>query len=442
MTFKKVYKQAVLGRNKIMIDGKSYAAVEGKHCIWIPELEIKIPWTYNGKIEARQNWLRGRHKDQLLSQTFNDHAGGWNIETLESIQEEYRLFDILSQAKMTPPVDGFIYIENMISIYTKSVIHCDPMGAVGFYVKDANKLSVGEYDIREFKRKFIDKNIIKCSAGALGDLQKKNNTVNGYLIDIRRTIWDMMSLNHDYVPLLNWRDLRPIKEQLKNKVLSLGQFPHKARKTAYQTYWVDDHYKEGTRQTLYRFDKMGIEKDLTGQTVVDLGSQIGSVCAECYMRGARHVTGIEYESDYVGCARDLARYNGHQINYQCMNLMEIGNVSTYVNLYYGGQKLNVTQDIKGANDYLNYYSIPQPIDKVFLLSMHKHIGVAGLIILRQLNWKEAYIESNNCPGGFDHGQAGLMEIEFHKHFTDGYKILRLGMTEDRSPRCLWKIVKI
>ena len=420
MTFKKIYETAILDSGKITLDGQSYNAVEGKHCIWIPELEIKIPWTYNGKIEARQGWMRGMNKEQLLNQTFNDEVLGWSVNTILSIQYEYEMFSLFAAAKISPSVDGYVYIKNMISVYTKPVIHCDPMGAIGFYVKDANKLSQGEYDIREFKRKMIDTNIIHCSAGAFGDLQKPNNIINGYLIDIRRTIWDMMCLKADYKPIFSLRDVRPDKEELEAKILSLGQFPYKARKKAYQTYWIDDHYEDGTRQTLYRFDKMGIEKDLTGQTIVDLGSQIGSICAECYMRGARHITGIEYEADYVECARDLARYNGHQINYQPMNLTDVRSVSKYLELYY--------------SDKL--------IDKIFLLSMHKHIGDSGSIILRQLNWKEAYIESNNCPGGYDHGQAGLMEIEFNIFFSDGYKTERLGMTDDRSPRCLWKITKI
>jgi hypothetical protein len=50
MTFKKVYETAILGNGKITLDGQSYVVIEGKHCIWIPELEIKIPWTFNGKI--------------------------------------------------------------------------------------------------------------------------------------------------------------------------------------------------------------------------------------------------------------------------------------------------------------------------------------------------------------------------------------------------------
>ena len=35
-------------------------------------------------------------------------------------------------------------------------------------------------------------NDLKLSYGAIGDLKKHDNNINGYLIDIRRTMWDTM----------------------------------------------------------------------------------------------------------------------------------------------------------------------------------------------------------------------------------------------------------
>jgi len=64
-------------------------------------------------------------------------------------------------------------------------------------MKDALKLPRGCWDYDIFVEKFIDTGIIEASPGALGDLKKDDNVVNGYLVDIRRTTWDMIRLKGD-----------------------------------------------------------------------------------------------------------------------------------------------------------------------------------------------------------------------------------------------------
>lgn len=419
MTFKTIFNTAILNDRHIIIDSIEYDVTQGKHCLWIPKLEIKIPWVFNGKIEARFHWERGVHADELRRGVFNDDKQGWDSVTIRSIEMEYLLFDLISHEHMAPNVDGFVYIKNMISKYVKGEMHCDPIGAIGFYIDDANKLAPGDYTFNKFKWEFTDSYRIIASKGALGDLQKDGNVVNGYLIDIRRTIWDMMSLPEGTVGERAIPDdfYKENEEVLRDKVARLGQFPHKQRRSPYQSYILGGKYIEGSRDTLYRFDKMQVEKDLKDKTVVDLGCQIGNMCAECYSRGARHITGIDHEQDYIDCARDLARYNGMQINYQRMDLSDTGKAAEYIRNYYNGL-----------------------VDIVFLLSMYKHITQACWQLLISFAWKTAYVESNNCPAGYNGGHAMQMEKEMkEKAIIFGWRMQQLGMTEDRSPRCLWRL---
>jgi hypothetical protein len=416
LIFRTTYNSAEISGSNIIIDGITYGCIVGKHCIWIPELEIKIPWVFNGKIESILHWERGRNAEQLKNQTFNDNTSGWDELTLISIQNEYNIFELLAEKDMSPKPYGYVYIKTITSDFLRGAKHTDPMGCIGFYIKNANKLPPGKYNSDRFIREYIQGGWITCSDGAIGDLRKDGNVINGYLIDIRRTIWDMMRLvssvsgyTKDITDTINDTD-----EGIKVKVLKYGQFPFKERKKAYQTYWFKDHYEDGTRQTIYRFDKMGIESALAGKTVVDLGCQIGSICSECYQRGARWITGLDYQEEYVDCAQDLVRLNHHQINYRVMDLANVESVKQYLFSYY-----------------------KEPIDIVFLLSMYKHIESKCWELLKNIKFKRAYIESNNCPQGYEGDQAKIMEAGMR---AAGFNPDRIGMTEDRSPRCLWRII--
>jgi 16S rRNA G966 N2-methylase RsmD len=100
-----------------------------------------------------------------------------------------------------------------------------------------------------------------------------------------------------------------VKSELKARITKLAAFP-KDRSQPYQSYFLkDEGYIKGSRDTLYRFDVMGIAKDLTGKTVLDLGSQLGSMGLETRYRGAINVLGVEFVPEYVDCANALVEYN-------------------------------------------------------------------------------------------------------------------------------------
>jgi 2-polyprenyl-3-methyl-5-hydroxy-6-metoxy-1,4-benzoquinol methylase len=63
------------------------------------------------------------------------------------------------------------------------------------------------------------------------------------------------------------------------------------------------------RDTLRRFDDYGIPKDLSGKTVIDIGSNVGAVSFEFARRGAT-VVGIEYRQDRCELCNDIAAVFG------------------------------------------------------------------------------------------------------------------------------------
>jgi len=417
-----LYNLAEIKNNHIILDGQQYRLVKGKHEMWVPDKEMKIVWSFNGKIESYVDWDKGRNRKAIEAQTFNE-LEGWDRGTLKSILDEYYIFSELNRWNMSPGIKGLFYIKNVISDYPLGLENCDSMGMYGFYIQDAKKLEKGEFTLERFKGQMIDTGLVTASKTAMGDLEKDNpsaytniNLINGYLIDVRRTRWDMMKWNGGYAHIqledLIWEE---DQEELKRDILNLSQFPYKKRKSNYQSYFLVNHYEKGSRDTIYRLNKMGIPESLEGKNVVDLGSQLGSVALECYRRGARKVTGLEHEKDYVDCARRLARINKFQINFLQWDLKKVEETWGYLNKYY-----------------------PKGIDVLFMLSMYKHILPEEFSrLLHGINWKTCYVESNNAPNGLETGHVADMIKIFNS--LNNCKVDFLGWTSDRSPRAIWKL---
>jgi hypothetical protein len=188
----KIYNELkLLSDKQAVLDDIKYDAVLGKHCLWIPSIQVKFILSLNGKIESVE-WYLGRNIEQINNRKFGTEEPGFCKESIDSINNEWIILHELSLRQMAPPVREFVYVKNFISdIYYKR--YCDSTGLYGYEFSDASKLPKGKYSYDRFKREFIDTGHIKASPGALGDLEKKEgNAVNGYLVDVRRTIWDMM----------------------------------------------------------------------------------------------------------------------------------------------------------------------------------------------------------------------------------------------------------
>jgi len=209
------------------------------------------------------------------------------------------------------------------------------------------------------------------------------------------------------------------KEELKKKIKKLSQFPHKERKENYQSYYIDGEEVVGARNTMERMKLMGIGKDMTDVTVLDLGCNLGAIACESWKRGARWIMGLDYEADYIECARDLARHNGYNINYMVKDLTKVDDTVIYIKSFFSKTK--------------------RPINIIFALSLYKHIKEKMFEVLDQLKWDACFIESNNAPQGEEtpHVKEILAHID-----KRGWKRNLQGVDNTRSPRCIWKITKV
>jgi hypothetical protein len=79
------------------------------------------------------------------------------------------------------------------------------------------------------------------------------------------------------------------------------------RAQIYGSYHFNEfHFTRAQRDTLLRFEEFEAPADFTNRTVVDIGSNLGSLSFECLRRGARQVLGLEYCEERIACCRQLA----------------------------------------------------------------------------------------------------------------------------------------
>ena len=426
---KKIYDEATIKGDNITIEGKTYKIQKGKHSIWIPEPQMKIAWSYNGKIISFRDWEKGEQAKEIWDRTFNDNNRFWDRESLQSIINEFMVFKELMKYNLTVKFKGIFYIKNVISDFYPGTLVSDSKGVYGYY------------RVKELPDRFenhIEK-LLDISDGAKGDLKKEDNVINGYLIDIRRTMWDCMKLKDlpkDAWKQIEYREndvdmlkkkitkLKPkennmLPEELKEKITDLTQYPHKQRKLNYQSYYIDNEEVEGSRNTVERIKLMELPEDMAGMTILDLGCNLGSICCESWKRGARWIMGLDNEDDYIECARDLARHNGYNINFMVKDLTKTDDTAIYIKSFF-----DQTQ---------------RPINIIFALSLYKHIKGKMFELLDRLKWDTCIIESHNAPNGIN--TPHCKEIIEHMNKRKWNYVL-LGVDTTRSPRCIWKISTI
>ena len=431
---KKIYNEAIIEGNGITIDGKYFNIVKGKHSIWIPKPEMKIPWSYNGKITSFRDWNKGEQAKEIQDKIFNADNRYWDVGSLQSIMNEYLIFKGLSELLLAPPIKGMFYVKNMVSDFYPGTTVCDSKGVYGYFMRNAHKMNEsGHYTFTENPGKYGYYNdqplpdrfenhilpLLDISNGAIGDMRKEDNIINNYIIDIRRSMFDMMKLKdlpEDIYKEIEYKE--DDVEKLKEKIAELSQFPHKQRKENYQSYYINGEEVEGARNTNERMKIMGIPEKMENYSILDLGCNLGSITCECWKRGARHIMGLDNEKDYIDCARDLARHNGYNISYFVKDLTKVEEVAISIGSF--------------------FKQTERPINIIFALSLYKHVKGKLFEVLDRLKWHVCYIESNNAPEGEQ--TPHCQEIIAHMK-KRGWNYTLQNMDNTRSPRCVWRIKK-
>lgn len=329
-----------------LVDATEPGAVIGRHAIWLPGMEIKIPFSWSGGLTKYQR----------------DEAG---YDPDETIPHELAMLRALAAEGMAPPVGDLVRIDTLITEH-RGAWHADPTGAWGYEMADAHRLPPGRFSIERMRALPIS-----GSEGAWGDVEKPGNVVNGYLVDVRRSAWDMLRWNGPDLPAMPrlFRD----PDALRARVHRECQFPAGERAEAYQDFWLGGVLEQGQRRVVERAKLMGFNPK-PGETVLDIGCQSGSFLQYAWMKGARYLAGVEVNQQYIQCARDLARSCAQNI---CVRPMD------------------VVAHRAAFLDWVRAYFPGGRPDHCLLLSMEKHIGESFLFdLIDTIGAKVTYVETN------------------------------------------------
>jgi hypothetical protein len=364
-----------------VIDATAPGAVIGRHAIWLPEMQLKIPFQFSGQITKYQHTERG-------------------YRPADTIPHELAILRALAAERMAPPVDEVVFIETLISEHP-GAWHADPLGAWAYRMADANLLPPGRFSIERMRQLPI-----AGSNGAWGDVAKPGNVVNGYLVDVRRSAWDMLrwaGLDLPRLPaLLNNVD------KLRARVHRDCQFPAGARAEAYQDFWLFGKLERGQRRVAERAVEMGFTPR-PGESVLDIGTQAGGFLQFAARSGATRLAGVEMEPRYIDCARELARSSRQNI---CIRQMD------------------VVRERAGFINWVRAY-FPRGVDHCLALSLEKHIGERFLFdLLDEIGARRSYVETNAVPNEQHLKMHDYVQARGGRH---------VGFSRDRNLRVLYQI---
>ncbi len=362
------------------IDATAAGAVVGRHAIWLPSLGLKIPFSWGGKLTKYQRTERG-------------------YDPAETIPHELAILRALAAEGMAPPIGGLVRVDTLISEHP-GAWHADPMGAWGYEMADASLLPPGRFSVEAMQRMPI-----VGSPGAWNDIRKPGNVVNGYLVDVRRSAWDMLRWDGGYTPSLP--TIATNLEELRARVHADCQFPPNERALAYQDFWIGGKLEHGQRRVIERAEALSFNPR-PGDTVLDIGCQSGGFLQFATRAGARAV-GVEIHPGYVECARALARSCGQNINVRQMDVVH-------------------ERDAFLAWVKASFLGGPT---HCLALSMEKHLGESFMFdLLDEIGARQTYVETNAVPNEQHPKLWAPIKARGGRH---------VGFSRDRNLRRLYRI---
>lgn len=324
--------------------------VLGKHAVWIPTLQVKVPFQWGGRLQKYQHPHERSYPRNLLA-------------------EEVSLLRWLAGQKMAPPIGDWVFFETVISEHP-GARWIDPCGALGYEMQDVSTFSdPGMFSLEAVR----GSGLVSGSEGAWHDLlvPERRNVVNGYCVDVRRSGFDCLRWHG---PLETFPLVAEDRHTLLADLRRDGQFPFQERTLAYQECYFADTWWQGERDVVRRAELLGFTPH-PGESVVDLGCALGGFLQFAWLQGARRLIGIDSQPEYVVLARRVARRAGMNLHFEQMDLT----APIYM--------ARVERWLRGL--------LPQGIDHLLALSMHKHLGDRVLWEwVDRLAARSTYLESN------------------------------------------------
>lgn len=361
--------------------------VLGNHGIWLPSLGVKVPFQFGGRVTKRTRQEASYPR--------------------ESIADEVHMLRALAAQGMAPPVGEMVFFRHVASDYP-GAWHCDPVGAYGYEIANAQALPRGSFSIGAMRALPIE-----GSPGAWGDVAKPDNLVNGYLVDVRRSGQDLLRWTGPRTPL---PDAREPAQDLAARVHRECQFPAGERALAYQDFWLGGSMVAGQRRVVERAHLLGFAPK-PGDTVLDVGCQSGGFLQYAHSQtgGVGRFVGVDVEPKYLDCARALARSCDQNLCFRQMDVdHERAAFLAWVRAYFPG----------GRPDWL------------LALSLEKHLDVLRLI--DEVGAKVTLLETNAVA---EDSGAGPVPAAPMKLYGDVKKRggRHVGNSRDRNLRRLYRI---
>jgi SAM-dependent methyltransferase len=356
-------------------------AVLGNHALWLPSFAVKVPWQFGARLCKRTR-------------------PGEATYPLDSIVDEVCILRALAEQGMAPPIGDIVYFRNVVSTFP-GAHWIDPCGAYGYQMTSAQSLPPGRFPIDAMRKLPIE-----ASEAAWSDILVKgrDNVVNGYLIDVRRSGQDMFRWTG---PRFVLPDAREPADELRARIHRECQFPPGERAEAYQDFWLRGTMERGQRRVVERAEAMGFCPQ-PGESVLDIGCQSGG-----FLQYAWHATGgrgryvgVDIDAGYVDCARALARSYGQNICFRRM-------------------------DVEAERDAFLLWvraCFPNGVDHLLLMSMEKWINIFPLI--DAVGARASYIETNAVKS-----EGNLKHWEHVKPRGGSH----VGFSRDRNLRALYRI---
>lgn len=362
-----------------VLDATASGAVVGRHALWFPALGIKVPFAWGGRLTKYQHTEPG-------------------YDPAETLPHELAILRALAERQMSPPIGDLVRVDTLITEHP-GAWWADPCGAWGYEMADATRLPPGRFTIEAMQRLPI-----VGSPGAWGDIAKPGNVVNGYLVDVRRSAWDMLRWDGPVAPLPRVeQDL----EALRARVHRECQFPAGERAEAYQDFWIGGAIERGQRRIVERAREMGFDPQ-PGDAVLDIGCQAGGFLQLAARAGARAV-GVEISPEYVGCARALAR--------SCLQNISI-------------RRMDVVAERETFLAWVRAL-FPRGATHLLLCSMEKHLGELAMFgLVDAIGARRVYIETNAVPDEHTAKLAAPVRARGGEF---------VGFTRDRNLRRLYRI---
>lgn len=376
-----------------LLDLDADDAIVGKHSVWLPQAEIKIPFQWGGRIQKYQH----------------GHEESYHVDT---IAEELAFLRWLHSIDMAPRVGRVVYFETVKSRHLHGHLiepphkalgptWFDPMGAYGFEFEDATRMRPGRFDVDVLKQS----GVIKGSEGAWNDIIKPQNIINGRCVDVRRSWWDRLEFLGPIEPLPRYYESpADLIDALKRD----GTFPFREREYPYQEYFLHPYgWQKAEREVVNRAKILGLEIQ-PGDSVLDLGTCTGGFLQFASLRGSGLCVGLDYQPEFVNLARRLARADDFNICYR---------------------EADLTQPNYDTLDWLRSV-FRDGLDHLLVLSMGKHLGEDVMWSwIDALNANHVYLETNavkDAPYPYANGVA-----------RRGGQLV--GFTEDRNRRACYRI---